>query len=97
MRANLVGNPVLANPTRQAWFNTAAYGIPPAFTFGNNGAYNQRTDWFRSIDLSLFREFPITEGKKFQLRAEAFNAFNNVVFARPDANVSSVNAYTAEE
>ena len=88
---NLVGNPVLANPTRQAWFNTAAYKIPDVFTFGNNGTYNQRQDWFRSIDLSLFREFPISEGKKFQLRAEAFNAFNNVVFARPDTNVSSVN------
>ena len=78
-----MGNPTLSNPTRQEWFNTAAFAIPAPYTFGNLGRNTLRTDWGRNIDLSLFRDFPVTESKRFEFRAEAFNAFNNVVYGYP--------------
>jgi hypothetical protein len=82
-RPNLVGNPNLANPTPQEWFNTAAFAIPAPYTFGNLGRNTLRTDWGRNVDLSLFRDFPVTESKRFEFRAEAFNAFNQVVYGYP--------------
>ena len=32
-RPNVVGNPSLSNPSAQEWFNTAAFAIPPQYTF----------------------------------------------------------------
>jgi outer membrane receptor protein involved in Fe transport len=86
--ANLVGDPHLANPTPAKWFNTAAFAVPPAQTWGNVGRNTMRADWRRDVDLALFRNIRITESKKLQIRAEFFNAFNDVVWAAPVANVS---------
>jgi hypothetical protein len=90
-RPNLVGNPNLPNPSSNAWFNKAAFEIPNLFTFGNFGRNVLRNDWGRNLDLSMFREFPISESKKFQFRFEAFNFPNNVMLATPDTNPSSPN------
>ena len=86
--ANLVGKPNLSNPTPQAWFNKAAFASPAQYTFGNLGRNSLRSDWFRNVDLSLFREFPITESKSLEFRAEFFNAFNNVVYGQPDSTLT---------
>jgi hypothetical protein len=39
-----------------------------------------------NLDLSLQKDFPITESKKLALRADAFNATNSVLFGGPDLN-----------
>jgi len=39
--------------------------------------------------MSIFRNFPITERIKFQLRAEALNISNTAHFANPGNNVSN--------
>ncbi len=89
MRPNLVGDPTLSNPGTSQWFNRAAFAAPAAYTFGNLGRNTLRSDWVRNFDLSLFRQFPITESKRFELRVEAFNAFNTPTFAAPVSNMSS--------
>jgi len=90
-RPNLVGNPKLSNPTIQAWFNKAAFAAPAPFTFGNLGRDTMRSDWFKDVDLSLFREVPLTERAKLVIRLEVFNAFNTPVFYQPNADFDNPN------
>lgn len=44
---------------------------------------------FFQTDLSIHKDFPITERIKFDLRGEAFNVFNNVNFSQPNATQTS--------
>lgn len=90
-RADLVGNPQIANPTPLEWFNTAAFAKPAPLTFGTVGRNTLRSNWYHNEDLSLFREFPITESKTLEFRAEFFNTFNNVVWGTPDSTVGDAN------
>ncbi len=87
-RLDLVGNPKLSNPNTGEWFNTGAFANPAPGTFGTLGRNTLRSDPFKNFDLSLFRQFPVTENKRFEFRFEMFNAFNQVVYAQPDANSS---------
>jgi hypothetical protein len=91
MRPNLAGDPNLANPSPQAWFNTAAFAVPSQYTFGNFGRFGLRSDWVRNFDLSVFRQFPIKESKAIEFRAEAFNTFNTPTFGTPVSSISSPN------
>ncbi|HZT37891.1 MAG TPA: carboxypeptidase regulatory-like domain-containing protein [Bryobacteraceae bacterium] len=89
VRANLVGDPRLPNPSRSAWFNAKAFAPPPLYTFGNLGRNSLRTDPFWNVDASVFRIFPFLETRSVEFRAEAFNVLNNVVYGAPDANLAS--------
>jgi len=42
-----------------------------------------RSAGYWDLDSSLFRLFPIGEGRQFEFRAEAFNLLNNVVLGQP--------------
>ena len=92
-RADVVGNPHLGHPTAQEWFNTAAFASPPSFTYGNEKVNPFNTDWGRNFDLSLFRQFHVGLGEHryFEFRAEAFNAFNTVVFGQPGNSLGGTN------
>jgi hypothetical protein len=74
-RPNLVRNPHLSNPSADLWFNTAAFEVP-VFSFGNAGRGLIRNPGYTNFDWSLFKNVPIRERLSFQLRLEAFNAFN---------------------
>jgi outer membrane receptor protein involved in Fe transport len=86
--ANLVGSPSISTPTPAKWFNTSAFAEPSPFTFGNFPRNSLRSNWYKDVDLSIFREFPITEDKRLEFRADFFNAFNNVVWGTPDATLT---------
>jgi hypothetical protein len=88
------GEPVYAhNKGPGAWLNPAAFSIPPlAFgSFGDLGRNSLRSDWFRNLDLSLFKEFPINERYRFEFRFEGFNVFNTPTWNPPDRNISDPN------
>jgi hypothetical protein len=89
-RVNIVGDPY-ANGTKTAPLNVSAFANPDPFTFGNMGRNSLRADWNKNLDLSIFRSFSITEKKRFEFRAEAFNITNTPVFASPDTNFQSPN------
>jgi hypothetical protein len=78
------------------WFNPAAFtqnaagaGIGPYGVDGNTPRDYLHAPGFRNIDVGLFRTFSFAEGIKFQLRAEATNAFNFVDLNSPNATLSS--------
>ena len=89
LRPNLVGNTTPQNLTPQDWILRSGFAAPPAFQFGNLGRNTFRSDWGKNLDLSVFREFPIEERFRLQLRVEAFNVLNVTTYGLPNANFSS--------
>lgn len=57
--------------------------------FGNEGRNVVRGPGIANIDLSLFKNFAITESKRLQFRAECFNLANHANFALPQNDIAS--------
>ncbi|HEX3660871.1 MAG TPA: carboxypeptidase regulatory-like domain-containing protein [Acidobacteriaceae bacterium] len=91
--ADVIGNPNLSKRSAAEWFNTAAYTVPAGYTFGTAGRDSLRTNGDWNLDLSLFRLFPIENGRQVEFRAEAFNLFNNVVLGYPIADLNSGSSF----
>jgi hypothetical protein len=89
MQAN--GNPVIDNPQPDRWFDTSVFDQLPAWTRRSNPwQYDGLTGPGRfAMDLSIVKDFRITEKVKFVLRADSFNAANNMTWADPSTNVNS--------
>lgn len=88
-RPDLVGDPFLANPSPQEWFNVHAYASPAVYHFGTSGRDQLRTQGYRDLDLSLFRQDQITERLKSEFRIETFNLSNTATFGIPNTNFTS--------
>jgi len=78
-----------------AYFNTAAFSQPADFTFGNVGA---RVPWLRNagmnnINLTLTKQFVITEKLKVNLRASSFNLANHPVFGSPNTTFGALGQF----
>lgn len=91
VRANLVGDATPEHRTPAGWINTNAFAVPTPYTFGDLGRNSLRADWYRNLDCSVFRRFPIRERLRVEFRAEVFNATNSVVFAAPDNIINGPN------
>jgi hypothetical protein len=67
------------------YFDTSAFAIPAAFTYGNAPATEPdvRGPGIDNTDASLLKNFRIKEKATAQLRFEGFNIFNRVQFANP--------------
>jgi hypothetical protein len=84
-RINFVSNPNSGAPhTRAVWFNPAAFAPPASGTFGNASINSLRGPNYWNDDLSVFRDFPMTEKYRLQFRAEAFDVFNHPNLGQPD-------------
>ena len=68
-------------------FNPTAFANPAPGTFGTVHRNSLIGPGYSNVDLSLGKVFPITEHVNFEFRADAYNAFNHVNYANPDANV----------
>jgi len=73
------------------YFNTTVFSQPTAFTFGNTGRTlpDVRGPSTQNIDFSLFKNFKPIERLTVELRAEAFNLLNQVVFGMPGTSINS--------
>jgi hypothetical protein len=89
-RPNVVGNPGLSNPSMNLWFNTSAFAVP-VLSFGNAGRGLIRNPAFHNSDMSLFKNIPIRERFRAQLRLEAFNALNIQGPGNANGNASTGN------
>ncbi len=75
-RPNQVGNPHVGHPTLSEYFNPAAFAPQPMGTIGNTQRDALFGPHFRHIDMSMFKEFPVTESVNVEFRAEAFDLTN---------------------
>jgi len=78
-RPNVVGEAALSNDDRtwSRWFNTAAFTVPAAGTFGNVTRNAMRGPGTFNTDLSLTKLIPFGAARSGELRIEAFNVFNH--------------------
>ena len=99
-RPNVIGNPKLPGgrnriATKDAFFNTAAFVVPPAGAPYGNARFDMLFGpKYVNTDLSTFKTFPIYERGKareanVQFRAEFFNVFNNVNMNLPNSTQRS--------
>jgi hypothetical protein len=95
-RVDIIGDPRMPDDrTRgekvQQWFNRAAFKANDLGTFGTLGRNVLRGPGFASLDLSLFKSFPMpySEGHKIEFRAECFNSLNRVNLGNPNTNFIS--------
>lgn len=103
VRPDLVGNAApglhktytAANPNEYIYLNTSAFVDPPK---NSNGLYSRvgsvhRNEFYgpgyNTTGISVFKDIPITERFKSQLRAQSYNLFNHPQFANPFANYSN--------
>ena len=74
------------NRTPQQFFNTAAFVLQAANTFGSAGRNTINGPAFKLLDLSLQKTVNITQGTRLQFRIDMFNALNFVNFNIPNRN-----------
>jgi hypothetical protein len=81
-------NPRNGNP----YFNTALFSLPSLGSPGNSGRRMFSGPGIENYDLTLQKNFKLTESKSLELRLDAFNVFNHAQFYGPgsvDGNISS--------
>ncbi|MCI0391470.1 MAG: carboxypeptidase regulatory-like domain-containing protein, partial [Acidobacteria bacterium] len=92
-RPNLIGDPKLPSDQRTVlkWFNTSAFAVPAAGTFGTLGFDAVRGPGYQNWDISLKKSFPIKEKSKIEFRYEMYNALNHVNFFALGTTVGNAN------
>ena len=78
-----------SSPGLSNWLNTAAFTPQPAGTLGdegNNPFYGPHT---RRADMSVFKNFAVTDRVSAQFRAECYNISNTPNFVNPGSAISS--------
>jgi hypothetical protein len=92
-RAQLVGDPSLANPTPAMWFNTAAFARNAAVTGqpvdGNAPRNLLDGPSYKVVDLAVSRDVALRGTAQLTFRVEATNAFNLVNYGQPGNAVGS--------
>jgi len=88
-RPNQIASTHLAHKTLTEWFNTAAFAPQPLGTIGTTQRNSLFGPHFRHIDLSIFKDFPVTERVNVQFRAEAFDITNTPDYFMPNTNVGN--------
>jgi hypothetical protein len=93
--ANCTGNPfsgASSSPDQYTnggfFINPAAFAIPTSGSFGSCAPRAFHGPGIQDTDLSLFKQFKMTERVQMQFRAEFFNAFNHPNFQNPNANIA---------
>ena len=94
-RADCNGVPSITNTfipgIGRQWFNNTGQFTNPAIgTFGNCSPQlsDLRSPHYSDVDLSLHKDFPITERFRVQFRTDFINAFNHVQLNAPNMGLS---------
>src|SRR5579863_7445526 len=70
-------------------YNPAAFAPPQGLTFGDAGRNFLNNPHRVNFDMSLFKNFKITEGSTLEFRAEGFNVFNHTEFRIFNPNIGN--------
>jgi carboxypeptidase family protein/TonB-dependent receptor-like protein len=86
----------------EPWINPAAFCVPgaagctgPTDPLGNLSRNKYYGPSFKDVDFSVFKNIPITERVKIQLRAEMYNLFNRINLASGAGSVGG-NGYVSD-
>ena len=94
--SNLIGKPSAnCGPSNlNSCISTSAFALVPAgtFAYGNAGRNLLHGPGQIGTDFSVFKNIPVTEHAKLQIRGEFFNVFNTPSFTNP-ASVFSANGF----
>ena len=86
------GNPKLDHPTRDRWFDTSMFAALPTGTNNDPANTPRKNPWTydglvgpgtSQTDMTLSKAFRLNERFKFEVRVEAYNAFNQINWANP--------------
>lgn len=79
--------------TTEKWFDTTGFSVLPAFTRRSNPyQYDDLTGpSFKNLDAALSKRFDLPREMKLEFRLEAYNAFNQLLYANPVTNVAASN------
>lgn len=95
VRPDAVGDPWAGAGlcTIDRWFNTAAFAEVPQGVYrpGNSGRGVIEAPGIARWDFSLFKQVPLKERFKLQLRGEAFNVLNHASFNAPNTALGNAN------
>ena len=97
VRPDRVEDGAIENPTINQWFNPDAFrlvtcgnaALPELCHYGNAGKGIIEGPGFKNVDMSLFKNFGITERVKLQFRSEFFNILNTPQFNVPNSTLST--------
>lgn len=107
-RANHLRPMKIHGRTETSWFGTdpsvqgcasdtdngvCAYSEQSSTGFGTASVGSERAPSYQQIDLSLSKNFAVTEGSYFEFRSDFLNAFNMVSLAPPSNNISPGNSF----
>jgi TonB dependent receptor len=71
------------------YFNTSAFALPALGTFGTSGRNILEGPGLENLDAGLFKEIPIDEQRRFEIRWETFNTLNRPNFFNPNNSFQS--------
>lgn len=74
----------------RGFINPAAFGLPARLVYGNAPRNAGRGPGLVQFDLSLSKNFAITEKHKIELRVDGFNIFNRPQYGQPDGFLGTV-------
>ncbi len=74
-----------ANPACRSLLpnQTDTFVLPANFTYGNAGRNTLRSDGLVQFDMSVIKNFRLSESKNFEFRAQVFNLTNSTSFGAP--------------
>ncbi|HEY2153071.1 MAG TPA: carboxypeptidase regulatory-like domain-containing protein [Vicinamibacterales bacterium] len=98
-RAQLIGDPAIAKPSANQWFNTAAFTqnkvVTGVATDGNSPRNLLDGPAYHNVDLAIARDFRLSTGVKATFRVDATNVFNIVSLGQPGAVVPAAGTTSA--
>jgi hypothetical protein len=84
VRADVIGNWSVPNPSAAEWFNPAAFAEPQQpYRQGTAGRNSLRGPGLAVSNISLAKNLLLSEKRSLELRADAFNVFNHPNLANP--------------
>jgi hypothetical protein len=90
LRANYNGEPVaLADPSIDRFFNTAAFSVPPAGSFGNASRNMIIGPGTHTVDMQLARDLTLPASRTITIQINANNVFNLINYRSVDTVVNS--------
>jgi len=82
-RPNVVSGVSPYLKTGRQFLNPAAFTTPAPGTFGNSRRNNYTGPRLTQVDLTLKKEFSVTERLSFEFHADAYNIMNHPNYANP--------------